>query len=76
VLTPLAAVGLCCVLLARKYTLKRNVVRQGAPGSRPGSEGKTASDPVKSSSSSEEIKESPEKQETNTETEKAETSEA
>jgi hypothetical protein len=28
-LTPLAAVGLVCVLFARKYTLKRNVVRAG-----------------------------------------------
>ena len=34
-LTPLAAVGLVCVLAARKYTLKRNVVRAGDP--KPGS---------------------------------------
>jgi hypothetical protein len=38
VLTPLAAVGLCCVLLARKYTLKRNVVKAG---DRPASAGNT-----------------------------------
>jgi hypothetical protein len=37
VLTPLAGVGLCCVLVARKYTLKRNVVREG--DQRPGSSG-------------------------------------
>jgi hypothetical protein len=37
VMTPLAAVGLCCVLLARKYTLKRNVVKAGEQ--RPGSAG-------------------------------------
>ena len=35
VLTPLAGLGLCCVLFARKYTLKRNVVREG--DKRPGS---------------------------------------
>lgn len=28
-MTPLSAVGLCCVLVARKYTLKRNVVKAG-----------------------------------------------
>jgi hypothetical protein len=27
VLTPVSAVGLCLVLFARKYTLKRNVVK-------------------------------------------------
>ena len=37
-LTPLSAVGLCCVLVARKYTLKRNVVKAGE---RPGSAGTT-----------------------------------
>jgi hypothetical protein len=37
VMTPLAAVGLCCVLLARKYTLKRNVVK--AEDQKPGSAG-------------------------------------
>jgi hypothetical protein len=36
-MTPLSAVGLCCVLLARKYTLKRNVVKAGEQ--RPGSAG-------------------------------------
>ena len=29
VLTPLSAVGLLCVLVAKKYTLKRNVVKAG-----------------------------------------------
>jgi hypothetical protein len=29
VMTPLSALGLLCVLLARKYTLKRNVVKAG-----------------------------------------------
>jgi hypothetical protein len=29
VLTPLSGVGLCCVLLAKKYTLKRKVVKEG-----------------------------------------------
>ena len=35
VMTPLSAVGLLCVLVARKYTLKRNVVKAGEqePGS-------------------------------------------
>ena len=28
-MTPLAGVGLCCVLIAKKYTLKRNVVHAG-----------------------------------------------
>ena len=34
-MTPLSAVGLLCVLVARKYTLKRNVVKAGEqkPGS-------------------------------------------
>jgi hypothetical protein len=36
-MTPLSAVGLCCVLLARKYTLKRNVVKAGEQ--KPGSAG-------------------------------------
>jgi hypothetical protein len=36
-MTPLSAVGLCCVLVARKYTLKRNVVKAGEE--RPGSAG-------------------------------------
>ena len=49
VLTPLSAVGLLCVLVARKYTLKRNVVKAGEE--RPGSdesataEGKQATTP-------------------------------
>ena len=29
VMTPLSALGLLCVLVARKYTLKRNVVKAG-----------------------------------------------
>jgi len=40
-MTPLAGVGLCCVLVARKYTLKRNVVHASALEKRtenPGSE--------------------------------------
>lgn len=38
VLTPLAAAGLACVLVARKYTLKRHVVRVGGD-KKPGSSG-------------------------------------
>lgn len=40
-MTPLSAVGLLCVLMARKYTLKRNFVKAGdkLPGSS-GSEAK------------------------------------
>jgi hypothetical protein len=38
VLTPLSALGLLCVLVARKYTLNRNVVRAGEQ-TRPGSGG-------------------------------------
>jgi hypothetical protein len=38
VMTPLSVVGLCCVLVARKYTLKRNVVKAGE---RPASAGNT-----------------------------------
>lgn len=37
-MTPLSAVGLCCVLVARKYTLKRNVIKSGE---RPASAGTT-----------------------------------
>ena len=37
-MAPLSAVGLCCVLVARKYTLKRNVVKAGE---RPSSAGVT-----------------------------------
>ena len=29
VMTPLSAVGLCCVLVAKRYGLKRNVVKAG-----------------------------------------------
>jgi hypothetical protein len=38
VLTPLSAIGLCCVLVAKKYTLKRNFVKAGE---RPSSRGIT-----------------------------------
>ena len=37
-MTPLSMVGFCCVLVARKYTLKRNVVKAGE---RPASAGTT-----------------------------------
>lgn len=39
VMTPLAGAGLCCVLLARKYTLKRNVVHAGEQQKTPESSG-------------------------------------
>ena len=45
VMTPLAGVGLLCVLMARKYTLKRNFVKAGdlkAGNQRPGSPGSGA----------------------------------
>ena len=38
-MTPLSFMGLCCVLLAKKYTLVRNVVREG---DRPSTAGTTA----------------------------------
>jgi hypothetical protein len=31
IVTPVSALGMCCVLLVRKYTLKRNVVRITRP---------------------------------------------
>ena len=47
-MTPLAGVGFVCVLLARKYTLIRSVVRvadQGKPGSA-GSDEKRPTTPI------------------------------
>lgn len=44
-MTPLAAVGLGCVLLAREYTLKRNFVKEGEQTpANPGSDEKQESD--------------------------------
>jgi len=56
VLTPLAATGLACVLVARKYTLKRHVIRVGdqKSGDKPGSSG---SDEKKVDTEGEQMKE-------------------
>ena len=43
-MTPLSALGLLCVLVARKYTLKRNIVKAGEQP--PGSSGSQSSGAV------------------------------